>query len=138
MVESALQVHDLLKIQGLNVRVVNMRFAKPLDGQLILESLTKSRFLFTLEEHVATGGFGSKVLEFLEQQKISDVSTHRFSLPDQFVEQGNRDILFDHLGISLEKMAAKILGQVRSKAPLLTFHRVWFNAPLNAINAPSI
>ncbi len=120
MVESALQVHDLLKLQGTNVRVVNMRFAKPLDGRIILDSLTKSRFLFTLEEHVSTGGFGSKVLEFLEQQKITDVSTHRFSLPDQFVEQGNKDILFDHLGISPEKMAAKILSQISSKAPLFT------------------
>ena len=120
MVESALQVHDLLKIQGTNVRVVNMRFAKPLDSQIIFESLSKNRFLFTLEEHVATGGFGSKVLEFLEQQKISDVSVHRFALPDQFVEQGNRDILFDHLGLSPEKMAAKILSQIRSKDPLFT------------------
>lgn len=115
MVESALQVHDLLKAQGVNVRVVNMRFARPLDARMILDSLSKSRFLFTLEEHVATGGFGSKVLEFLEQQKVTDVSTHRFALPDHFIEQGNRDVLFGHFGLSPEKMAAKVLSQIRTK-----------------------
>ncbi len=120
MVELALKVHDLLKAQGTNVRVVNMRFARPLDGQLILESLEKNRFLFTLEEHVLTGGFGSKVLEFLEQQKISDVFVHRFALPDHFIEQGHRDVLFDNLGLSPEKMAARVLSELRFNTPVFS------------------
>ncbi len=118
MVETALKAREILKRSGVEVRVVNARFAKPLDGKLILDSLAQSRFLFTLEEHVAPGGFGSKVLEFLEKQKINDAIVHRFALPDQFVEHGSRDIIMDHLGLSSEKIAAKVLDQLKTQSPI--------------------
>jgi len=113
MVETALDASQLLKKQGVDMRVVNMRFAKPLDGKLILESLVKSRLLFTLEEHVFTGGFGSKVLEFLESQNINDAMVHRMALPDQFIEHGSRDIILDHLGLSPAKIAERVLTELR-------------------------
>ncbi len=116
MVETALKVHEILKAQGVLARVVNMRFAKPLDGKLISDCLSKSRSIFTLEEHVLTGGFGSKVLEFLEQQKLlGEASVTRFALPDQFIEQGSRDRLFDHFGLSPEKIAARVLKELHSQ-----------------------
>jgi 1-deoxy-D-xylulose-5-phosphate synthase len=117
MVEVALKAQQLLKKEGIDARVVNMRFAKPLDGKLILDSLSKSRFLFTLEEHVLTGGFGSKVLEFLEQQKASDAIVHRLALPDEFIEQGTREILLDQFGLSPERVAARVVSELRSKQP---------------------
>lgn len=119
MVETALQVHEILKAQGIFTRVVNMRFAKPLDGKLIADCLSRSRTIFTLEEHVLTGGFGSKVLEFLEQQKLlGEASITRFALPDQFIEQGSRDRLFDHFGLSAEKIAARVLKELHSQNPV--------------------
>ncbi len=118
MVEVALKAHDLLKQEGIHLRVVNARFARPLDSNLILDSLSKSRFLFTLEEHVATGGFGSKVLEFLEEKRILDVTPHRFALPDHFIEHGSRDTYLAHFGLSPEKVAASISAALGSKGPL--------------------
>lgn len=109
MVEIALQVRDLLKAVGVQVRVVNMRFAKPLDGALILDSLDKSKYLFTLEEHVLAGGFGAKVLEFLERSQRDDAVTRRFALPDEFIEQGDRDYHYERIGLSPEKITASIL-----------------------------
>lgn len=120
MVETALRVHDLLKMQGTHVQVVNMRFAKPVDGQIILESLKKNRFLFTLEEHVLTGGFGSKVLEFLEQQKIAEAFVRRFALPDHFIEHGSREVLLDNFGLSPEKIAARVLSELRFNMPIFS------------------
>lgn len=114
MVETAWQAAELLQAEGVQARVVNMRFAKPLDGRLIKDSLAKSNFIFTLEEHVFTGGFGSKVLEYLEQENISGVNLHRFALPDQFIEHGSRDELFEKFGLSSKKVAGKVLEVLRS------------------------
>lgn len=118
MVEAALKAHKILKQEGVEVRVVNMRFAKPLDGRLILDSLAQSRFLYTLEEHVLSGGFGSKVLEFLEEKKMTDIWVHRFALPDEFIEQGTREVLLDHFGLSPEKIARYVLSQLRFDSPV--------------------
>ena len=119
MVETALKVHEILKVQGTLVRVVNMRFAKPVDGKMIADSLSKTRNLFTLEEHAATGGFGSKVLEFMEQQKLlGEGMLTRLALPDQFIEQGSRDRLLDQYGLSAEKIAARVLLEVQYRDTL--------------------
>jgi 1-deoxy-D-xylulose-5-phosphate synthase len=118
MVETALKARDILKRAGVEVRVVNMRFAKPVDGRLVMDSLRQSRLLFTLEEHVATGGFGSKVLEFLESQKVTDAIVHRLALPDHFIEHGSREIILDHLGLSSEKVAARVRAELSSYSPV--------------------
>jgi 1-deoxy-D-xylulose-5-phosphate synthase len=112
MVETACKAHALLKKEGVSARVVNMRFARPLDEQLILDSLQKTKFLFTLEEHVATGGFGTKVLEFLEEKSIRHVPLKRLALPDEFIEHGSRDAQLDEFGLSPEKIAATVLKEL--------------------------
>lgn len=116
MVEIALQVRDILAKSDIELRVVNMRFARPLDGALILDSLEKSKFLFTLEEHVLTGGFGSKVLEFLELNRRTDARIRRFALPDEFIEQGDRDWHYERLGLSPEKIANTISSSISASA----------------------
>jgi len=115
MVITALKTADLLKEEGYDIGVINMRYAKPLDESLILRSLEKSPHLFTLEEHVLTGGFGCKVLEFLERQGISQVFIKRFALPDQFIEHGSRDALLDHFGLSPQKIASAIALDIKCR-----------------------
>ena len=114
-VEFALKAYELLRRQDIQVRVVNMRFAKPPDGALILDSLAKTRLLFTLEEHVLTGGFGSKVLEFLERQNVNDAVIHRLALPDQFIEHGDRDEFLAQADLSPEKIAMRVLAALDDK-----------------------
>ena len=118
MNEVALKARDILKTQGVDIRVVNMRFAKPLDGAAILESLAKSPYLFTLEEHSTMGGFGSKVLEFLESRRVNDAIVTRFALPDQFIEHGSKDKIMDRLGLSPEKVASRVLSELKSRNPI--------------------
>ena len=112
MVEAACKAHALLEKEGVSARVVNMRFARPLDEQLILDSAQKTKHLFTLEEHVGAGGFGSKVLEFMEEKNIRHVPLKRLALPDEFIEHGSRDAQLDEFGLSPEKITAAVLKEL--------------------------
>ncbi len=119
MVEVAYRAAQILSGEGMEASVLSLRFAQPLDEKLLLETIRKNRILFTLEEHNLTGGFGSKVLEFLERRGVaSEVFLHRFALPDEFIEQGSREFLLDRFGLSPEKVASQILRRMNASLPL--------------------
>lgn len=86
--------------EGLNVAVVNARWAKPLDEELILRLARSTRHLVTIEDHVVAGGFGSAVLELLESKRMKDVDVRLIGLPDTFVEHGAPTILKELYGLS--------------------------------------
>ncbi len=111
--EQALGAAGLLMQEGLKATVCNMRFAKPLDRKLLMELSAKSCPIFTIEDHVRTGGFGSKVLEFFEQEGVTNLRLRRFALPDHFVEHGTRDFLLDKYGLSAEKIASRVLQEIK-------------------------
>jgi len=91
----------------LGATVANMRFVKPIDGDLILE-LAKSHDVFvTVEENVIAGGAGSAVLEFLQAQKIL-MPVLTIGLPDRFVEQGSREQLLSLCELDAKGILAKI------------------------------
>ncbi|MFA6600218.1 MAG: 1-deoxy-D-xylulose-5-phosphate synthase [Candidatus Omnitrophota bacterium] len=115
MVETALAARALLLREGLDLRVVHMRFAKPLDEKILLDCAARNYPLFTLEEHVLTGGFGSKVLEFFEQSGLSEVRLHRFGLPDEFIEHGKPELYFERHGLCAEKIAERVACEIRRK-----------------------
>jgi 1-deoxy-D-xylulose-5-phosphate synthase len=112
MVDQALGAGECLLQDGRKVTVCNMRFAKPLDRKLLFEFLPHTRLFFTVEDHVLTGGFGSKVLEFFEQEGITHTRLKRLALPDRFIEHGTRDFLLDKYGLSSEKIASRILQEI--------------------------
>jgi len=120
MVPAALKAAEILREQGVEMRVANMRFAKPLDEKLILDSLEKTKALFTLEEHVFSGGFGARVLEFLEGSGQSNAWVRRLALPDEFIEHGNRNALLDQWGLSPEKIAARVIQELKDRETDLT------------------
>lgn len=112
MVETAIAVRDMLAEKGIEARLVNCASVKPMD-----ESLLKSvadRPVFTLEEHVITGGFGAAVGGFYTQQGLP-APAKCFALPDAFVTHGERGLLLDKLGLSPEKITADILSALERK-----------------------
>ncbi len=113
MVSPSIEAAGLLRKQGVSAAVYNMRFAKPLDEKILLEAAKKTKLILTVEEHVLTGGFGSKVLEFFERKQIK-TNVKRLALPDQFIEQGVRDTLLDRFGLSAEKIASAALQSVKA------------------------
>lgn len=104
-VEAAQQLADL----GIEATVVNARFAKPVDSELIIEVSQYSRRLVTLEENVVSGGFGSSVLEVLHQKKLSDVKVKNIGIPDQFVEQGPQDLLRSNYNLDARGITKQVL-----------------------------
>ena len=80
----------------------------------------KNKPIFTLEEHVFAGGFGAKVLEWCEAHEANASLIRRVALPDEFIEQGTRDYMFDKFGLSPEKVTERVLFELKSKKVLAT------------------
>ena len=106
---ASLEAARLLLDRGIDCEVINARFIKPMDLESILESLLKTRRLFTIEEGAGDGGFGSFVLESIVDKIPNGSIIRNIGIPDRFVEHGDRDILLDRCGLSSEKIKEKIL-----------------------------
>jgi len=98
-VSDALSAHSELKDQGIAATVVNCRFVKPLDAELIGSLAKKIPKIITVEENVLQGGFGSAVLECLCDQGITGFSLERLGITDFFVEHGPQELLRSKYGI---------------------------------------
>ena len=116
MVQSALQVAAKLAEQGISAGVVNMRFAKPLDEELLLEHAAQYGKIVTLEEGVLQGGVGSAVLETLNAAKmLQKCQVLTLGIPDEFVLHGDKKLLFKDLGLDVETIADKIAALVKEE-----------------------
>jgi 1-deoxy-D-xylulose-5-phosphate synthase len=91
-----------LKEKGINVRVINARFVKPLDEKLLCHTANSLKRIITVEENVLMGGFGSAVLELLEQKGIRDAIVKRLGIKDEFVEHASQGELRKLYGIDEE------------------------------------
>lgn len=107
MVEKAKEAAAILKEEGIEAAVVNMRFIKPLDTELLGEMARTKRLLITAEENVLAGGFGSAVAEYLADHGI-EVPLLRFGIPNRFIEQGTRRELLSLCGLQPDEMAERI------------------------------
>ncbi len=90
MVRPALDAAELLAAEGIQVGVVNARFIKPLDKELILTQVRGCRTTLTVEENALQGGFGSAILELLEEEGVTGVAIRCLGYPDQYIEQGEQ------------------------------------------------
>jgi 1-deoxy-D-xylulose-5-phosphate synthase len=113
-VHYALDAAQQLEEKGFQATVVNARFVKPLDEQLILTLAAKCGRVLTVEENVALGGFGSAVLELLSDKGLTGIPVKRLAVPDKFMEHGKPDLLRKNYGLDAEgilKGALEILEQ---------------------------
>ena len=104
----AARVRHILEAHGLSCAHVNARFICPLDTDCILQQAEKTRLIVTLEDHVVAGGFGSAVMEMLNEQNCS-TPVLRIGWPNQFIEHGREDQLRIKHGLTPETIAATIL-----------------------------
>jgi len=102
-VAEALAAHDKLLEKGISATVVNCRFVKPLDKDLIGALSRKIPRIITVEENVRQGGFGSAVLECLSDEGVTGCCIERIGIPDTFVEHGPQDLL--RAGYGIDKTA---------------------------------
>ncbi len=118
MVRDALALADRLEAEeNLSVGVVNARFVKPLDRTLLLSHAACIPLLVTMEDHVLAGGFGSAVLEAL-QEADCPAAVERLGWPDKFVEHGtSQEILRASYGLSPDDMHRRVLARWRNRHP---------------------
>ena len=116
MVQSAAQAAEKLAEQGISAGVVNMRFAKPLDKDLLLAQAKEYGKIVTLEEGVLQGGVGSAVLEALnEAQLLTKCQVLTLGIPDEFVLHGDKKLLFKDLELDVDAIVAKTAAFVKGE-----------------------
>ncbi|MGM0755072.1 1-deoxy-D-xylulose-5-phosphate synthase [Bacillus zhangzhouensis] len=104
-IKMALQAAEELQKEGKSIRVVNARFIKPLDEQMLNEILSEDIPILTIEEAVLQGGFGSSVLEYIHDKKASHIKVERMGIPDEFIEHGSVDALLEEIGLTKAQVA---------------------------------
>ncbi len=115
MVDMALKARRALAEENIDAEVVNMRFVKPLDRELLKDVFARHKKILTIEDNVIIGGFGSAVLEFMNQNKINDVEILLHGLPDRFIDHGTPDELYAELKMDGEGIASIIKELLLSK-----------------------
>jgi len=118
-VMEAMEAARQLEEEGLRATVVNSRFAKPLDSELITGIAAEIGNIITVEENVKNGGFGSSILNLLNENGLEKVKVKTIAIPDEFVEHGSQSILrakynMDAKGIT--EVALKLLGKRRKNS----------------------
>lgn len=107
MVKTGVQVRELLLKDGETPTLVNARFVKPLDEKLLSRLAQKHKLFVTMEENVATGGFGSQVADYMRRMH-PEVRVLTIALPDSFIEHGNPEKLKEKAGIDGVSVYRKI------------------------------
>jgi 1-deoxy-D-xylulose-5-phosphate synthase len=101
-----LKAAESLAAEGLEVRVVNARFAKPIDRECIERALRETGFVLTVEEGCLMGGFGSAVLEAASEISLDTSRVRRLGIPDRYIEHGERSELLADLNLDARGIAA--------------------------------
>ena len=108
MVETAEKVREILSEKDISCSVINARFVKPVDEEMILSEADRVKILVTMEENVQSGGFGEKVLDVLNKNNRNSDNIINVFIPDKYVEHGNPDILKKEIGIDADSVAERI------------------------------
>ena len=107
MANHALEAAETLEKEGISIGVANMRFIKPFDEDLVREAFQKYEIVFSVEDNVAAGGFGSSINEFLAREEI-EKHCRIIGLPDQFIEHGAPGDLYEKYGLSASRLAETV------------------------------
>jgi len=113
-VRPAMAAAEKLRPEGIGIRVINARFIKPLDRELLCRTATDLKKIITVEENVLMGGFGSAVLELFEQEGIRDVRIRRLGIADEFATHATQAELRNMYGIDEEGITRAVRQMIAS------------------------
>ncbi|HTL60327.1 MAG TPA: 1-deoxy-D-xylulose-5-phosphate synthase [Nitrospira sp.] len=126
----AVKAAEQLSQEGLSTAVINARFAKPLDQELIVNIAKRVRYVVTVEEGCKMGGFGSAVLEALSDAGLTGIRTKILGLPDWYIEQGPQDLLRERYGLTTDGIYTSVKELV-SKSPAASREQELFSAAVD-------
>jgi 1-deoxy-D-xylulose-5-phosphate synthase len=126
MVCASIEAAKRLAEEGISVSVVNARFVKPLDEEMIVSFARKTGRIITAEEHALFGGFGSAVLECLDAKGLTGIKTLRIGLPDRYIEHGTQKALRHKYGLDADGVYASVKAfvektRLKAVAPVASF-----------------
>lgn len=107
MIENAIKARDIVLNEGINPTIVNARFLKPMDEDLLHRLFNTHKKVITIEDNVRTGGFGSRINQFIIENKYN-IEVINISLPDEFIRHGQVEKIYEEVGLSPSKIADKI------------------------------
>jgi len=105
----ALKTAELLEAEGISCEVINPRFIKPMDELLLKQSISKTGRVVVMEDGIASGGFGSGVLEFISRERIP-AEALLLGLPDEAIPHGARELIYGKYGLDPHSMKERIMG----------------------------
>ncbi|TAA70687.1 1-deoxy-D-xylulose-5-phosphate synthase [Planococcus salinarum] len=112
----AIDAAEKLAEQGINAEVVNARFIKPMDENMLHSIFKRSVPVVTLEEAILQGGFGSAVLEFAHDNGYHDATVDRMGIPDQFIEHGDVSELMDEIHLNSDQLVQNVKNLIPEKS----------------------
>ena len=113
MAQTALNVYNKLSEKGFKPELVDARFIKPVDEEMISSFSGKFEHVFVIEDNVKHGGLTSMIEDFISENEIYDVKVKGFTIPDKFIEHGSVDELFARFGLDPESICGKIEKTVK-------------------------
>ena len=108
----AIKAGDKLSKEGVDATVVNARFAKPLDMDMLTDVINSHQLVITIEDHMAAGGFGSAILESVHADMLCQCKIIRLGIPDMFVEAGVRKVLLKNLGLDVDGLYSRVMEEL--------------------------
>lgn len=108
MFEEAVKTRNAVKDTGYNCSLMNARFVKPIDEQMIDELAAKHKLLVTIEENVQSGGYGQRVLEYVTRNRLP-IDVLILALPDDYIEHGSVDVLRKEVLLDADSMVKRII-----------------------------
>jgi 1-deoxy-D-xylulose-5-phosphate synthase len=112
MVKKALSAAALLEKKRIHPTVVNMRFVKPFDEELVLQLVKKNRLIVTMEDNIYSGGFSERIQAFLQSNKKGRIKCLPICFPDAFIEHGDTEELYEKYGLDAQSVAERIEQQL--------------------------
>ena len=114
MVSKACEVRKKLAVQGIHPTIVNMRFVKPFDEDLVRELAISHRLIVTMEDNVYTGGFSEQIQAFLLRERIYHKCLS-VCFPDQFIEHGTPEELYEKYGLDAVSVSNRIVRKINGE-----------------------
>ena len=116
MFEIGANVYENLHAMGYHCSLVNARFVKPIDEELLTELSTKHKLVVTIEENVRAGGYGEKVQEFISDHRLP-LHTLTIAIPDEYVEHGNVNVLRKEVKMDTDAITERIVAAFTQEEP---------------------
>ncbi|WP_058485271.1 1-deoxy-D-xylulose-5-phosphate synthase [Defluviitalea phaphyphila] len=108
MVEIAKKAVEELKNKNIEISLINARFIKPIDEEMIINIAKKYKVLFTIEDNIINGGYGSNVLQILSKNKIKNINVNILGFPDKFINHGTPDEIYKEYGLDKNGIMQKV------------------------------